>query len=75
MLFSRCCPIMLCKYNFTHHIAQNDSSLLVFVTVATSNNLGKDMTCDNNDFMPDGNFCKYVKTADKVILSSFLMID
>lgn len=66
---------MLCNYGFTRHIAQNDSSLLVFVAVATSNNLGNDMTCDNNDFMPEGNFCKYEQTADKVILSSILVID
>ena len=33
------------------------------------------MICDNNDFIPDGNYCKYVQIGGKVILSSFLVID
>ena len=53
----------LCKNDFAHRIALNDRSLVVFVGVLTSTNLAKVWSCDNNDFMPEDNFCKYVQTA------------
>ena len=75
MLFSRCYPIVLSKYDFALRIALNDRSLVAFAAAATSTNLAKRMTCDNNDFVSGDKFCKYVQTADKVILASFSVVD
>ena len=61
MLFNRCCPIVLCKYDFARRIALNDRSLVAFVAVATSTNLVKRMTFDNNDFMPGTTFASMHK--------------
>ena len=74
VLFSRCL-IVLCKYDFARRIMLNDRSLVAFVSAATSTNSAKRMTYDNNDFMPGYNFCKYVQTAVKVVLASFLVVD
>ena len=75
MLFNRCCHMVLCKYDFAHHIPLNDCSAVKFVAVATSTKLVKHMICDNNNLMPGDNFCKYVQTADKVILEFFSVFD
>ena len=75
MLFNHCCPIVLCKYDFVRCITLNDHSLVAFIVAATSINLTKGMACDNNDFMPRGNFCKYEQTVDNVILLPFSVAD